>query len=67
MPREESENEREDPRTFELRREHFLRSRRPPEGLTLTQARTRAIQTSARLGELSEATLELPILRRGAS
>jgi hypothetical protein len=54
-----NESEREGPRMFEWRRQQFLRSRHPPDGLTPTQARTLAIQGSLRLGELSQATLDL--------
>jgi hypothetical protein len=54
-----NEREREDPRVFEWRKQQFLRFRKPPEGLTLTQARTLALQSSVRLGELSEATRQI--------
>ena len=53
------ESEREGPEMFEWRRQQFLRFRQPPDGLTLTQARTLAIQGSLRLGELSQATSDL--------
>jgi hypothetical protein len=54
-----NESEREGPRMFEWRRQQFLRFRQPPEGLTPTQARTLALESTARLGELSEQTMAL--------
>jgi hypothetical protein len=49
----------EDKQLFEWRRQQFLRFRQPPDGLTLTEARTRALSSSLRLGELSAETMEL--------